>query len=189
MRLGVARTVGAKPLLFCAAAVFSYELTCRTCGWRTVCGRDDAIAQAANRRPIASRAGSGARLGCGTLFVEAAPRMTCPICKEKALFAQPSRADRLAGDWQTAVLCEMCREPIAPERLEAIPGTKRCAACRESRESGNSTRIEAGLTARIAGRSWKCASAAALGLLATSAFAPAIRPAGYNAVQPSRWAI
>ena len=25
--------------------MFSYELTCRDCGWRTVCGRDDAVAR------------------------------------------------------------------------------------------------------------------------------------------------
>src|SRR3954465_5531751 len=24
---------------------FSYELTCRQCGWRTVCGREDALAR------------------------------------------------------------------------------------------------------------------------------------------------
>ena len=71
-----------------------------------------------------------------TLFVEAAPRMTCPICKEKQLWRgrRPKTCDD--GDWQAAVLCEVCREPIDPERLEAIPGTKRCAACQGKAESG-----------------------------------------------------
>jgi len=78
-----------------------------------------------------------------TLFVEAAPTMTCPICKEKSLAARPSRdVDEEPGDWQTAVLCEICREQIDLERLEAIPGTKRCAICAAKLESGQLDEIE-----------------------------------------------
>jgi RNA polymerase-binding transcription factor DksA len=61
--------------------------------------------------------------------------MTCPVCKQKRLSAAPAEGDE-AGDWQTAVLCEVCRSPIPPERLEAIPGTKRCAACQLKAETG-----------------------------------------------------
>ena len=28
-------------------------------------------------------------------------------------------------------LCEICRKPISPERLQALPQTKRCVACAE----------------------------------------------------------
>jgi hypothetical protein len=72
------------------------------------------------------------------LLVEAAPRMKCPLCKEKKLAARPSgeEAGEFADDWQAAVLCEVCREPIDPERLEAIPGAKRCAACQGKSETG-----------------------------------------------------
>jgi Prokaryotic dksA/traR C4-type zinc finger len=122
--------------------MFSYELTCRECGWRTVCGRDDAVARLRligllrrEREPDESLV--------GTLLVEAAPRMMCPICKEKTLFASPSHdLDEDRGDWQAAVLCEICREPIALERLEAIPGTKRCALCAAKAESGQLTDVE-----------------------------------------------
>jgi len=75
------------------------------------------------------------------LFVEAAPRMTCPVCKVKRLSAQPT-TDDAADDWQAAVLCEVCREPIDPERLEVVPGTKRCAACQGKSESGQLSGIE-----------------------------------------------
>ena len=71
------------------------------------------------------------------LFVEAAPRMTCPICKEKRLHAvdhDPSDEDD--ADWQSAVLCEVCRQPIPPERIEALPGVKRCVACQGRDEAG-----------------------------------------------------
>lgn len=64
--------------------------------------------------------------------------MTCPICKEKRLAARPSdaAAESDDGDWQAAAICEVCREPIPPERLVAIPGAKRCAACQEKAEAG-----------------------------------------------------
>jgi len=31
-------------------------------------------------------------------------------------------------------LCSTCREPIPPERLEAVPTTSRCVGCQERRE-------------------------------------------------------
>src|SRR5437870_3160135 len=107
--------------------MISYELICRQCGWRTVCGRDDAVARLRIVGQLRREREPEEDL-VATLFVAAAPQMTCPICKQKSLFAQPSQdlSDQ-PGDWQAAVLCEICREPIAPERLEAIPGTKRCA--------------------------------------------------------------
>jgi hypothetical protein len=69
------------------------------------------------------------------LFVDAAPRMTCPICKEKALVASPADATN-TDDWQSAVLCEVCRAPIPPERLEVVPGAKSCARCQNNAEAG-----------------------------------------------------
>ncbi len=120
--------------------MFSYELTCRKCGWRTVCGRDDAVARLRLVGLLRREREPDEEL-VKTLFVEAAPRMTCPICKEKSLFARPS-ADDVPGDWQEAVLCEICREPIPPERLEAIADAKRCAACMAKAESGQLSEIE-----------------------------------------------
>lgn len=114
--------------------MFSYEINCRNCKWRTVCGRDDAIARLRiigllrrDREPDDDVVAE--------LLVESAPRMTCPLCKERRLAASPSVDDAI-DDWQAAVLCEVCREPIDPERLEAIPGTKRCAGCQGKAETG-----------------------------------------------------
>jgi RNA polymerase-binding transcription factor DksA len=113
--------------------MFSFELTCRNCGWRTVCGRDDAIARLRLIGRLRREREPEDEL-IATLFVDAAPRMTCPLCKEKTLFAQATNLDQ-AEDWQTAVLCKVCREPIPAERLEAIPATKRCASCAAKAES------------------------------------------------------
>jgi Zn finger protein HypA/HybF involved in hydrogenase expression len=71
------------------------------------------------------------------LFVEAAPRMTCPICKEKRLHAVGHDPDdRDDADWQAAVLCEVCRQPIPLERVEALPSARRCVACQGRSEAG-----------------------------------------------------
>jgi RNA polymerase-binding transcription factor DksA len=113
---------------------------CRQCGWQTVCGRDDAVARLRLIGQLRREREPEAEL-VEALFVESAPRMTCPICKEKSLVARPSKDEEL-GDWQAAVLCEICREPIAPERLEAIPNARRCAVCAAKMESGQLSEIE-----------------------------------------------
>jgi hypothetical protein len=114
--------------------VIAYELKCRRCGWRTVCGRDAAVGRLRLIGLLRREPDPDDSL-VGELFVEAAPRMTCPVCKEKSLAA--SSAEALPDDdWLAAVLCEVCREPIAPERLEALPGVTRCAGCQQKAESG-----------------------------------------------------
>jgi len=72
------------------------------------------------------------------LFVDAARRMTCPICKERRLHAVDHDPLDAADDdrWQSAVLCEICRQPIPPERVAALPGVKRCVACQGRTEAG-----------------------------------------------------
>jgi RNA polymerase-binding transcription factor DksA len=122
--------------------VFSYELTCRNCKWRTVCGLDDAVARLRIIGQLRREREPDEDI-VAALLVESVSRMTCPLCKEKALFARSSlELDNEADDWQAAVLCEICREPIDPERLEAIPGTKRCAACATKAETGQLEEIE-----------------------------------------------
>jgi DNA-directed RNA polymerase subunit RPC12/RpoP len=105
-----------------------------------VCGRDDAVARLRLIGLLRREPDPEEEL-VAELLIDAAPRMTCPLCKEKRLFAQPTDDDS-ANDWQAAVLCEVCREPIAPERLEAIPGAKRCAACQGKSEVSQLAEVE-----------------------------------------------
>jgi len=114
--------------------MFSYELECSHCGWRTVCGLGDAIGRL-KLIGLLRRDTEPEEELVAALLLEAAPRMTCPLCKEKRLTARAHEASE-EDDWQAAVLCEICREPIDPERLEAIPGTKRCALCQGKAEAG-----------------------------------------------------
>jgi hypothetical protein len=105
------------------------EVICRNCAWRTVCGRDDAIARL-RLIGLLRRDPDPVDELVATLLLESAPRMTCPICKEKQLHARSADAEEGDdGDWQAAVLCEICRQPIPPERLEALSDTKRCVGC------------------------------------------------------------
>lgn len=119
--------------------MFAYELKCRLCGWRIVCGCDDAVARL-RLIGLLRREPDPQENVVAALLVEAAPRMTCPLCKEKSVRANP--ADEISDDWQAAVLCEVCRQPIPPERLDALPGVKRCAVCQQKSESGELSESE-----------------------------------------------
>ena len=68
----------------------SLELECRHCHWRTVCGRDDAIARL-RLIGLLRRDPEVADDVLLPLFLDAAPRMTCPLCKEKRLVARSVR--------------------------------------------------------------------------------------------------
>jgi hypothetical protein len=115
--------------------MFSFELTCRNCGWRTVCGTVDAAARLRLLGSLQDERDPNEPT-LATMLVESAPRMTCPLCKEKRLTATPSHATDDFDDWQQAVLCDVCRKPIDPERLEAVPNARRCAACQGRAEAG-----------------------------------------------------
>ena len=103
--------------------MFSSELICGNCGWRTVCGREDAIGRLRLIGLLRRDPDPDEDL-LRELFFESAPRMTCPLCKEQRLRAADHEAtsDEEDFDWQAAVLCEICREAIDPERVEALPG-------------------------------------------------------------------
>lgn len=72
------------------------------------------------------------------LLIDAAGRMTCPGCKQIGLTVEDPADETDTDDWLAAVLCEACRKPIDPKRVEALPGVKRCAACQQRAEAGES---------------------------------------------------
>lgn len=112
------------------------QLTCQECGWRTVCGPADAAARL-RLVGVLRRESDPDDATLAELLPEAAKRMTCPGCKRIGFAV--SEAEEVAeteDDWQAAVLCERCRKPIPPERLEVFPDSKRCVACQSKAESG-----------------------------------------------------
>ncbi|MCO6048071.1 TraR/DksA C4-type zinc finger protein [Aeoliella sp. ICT_H6.2] len=111
-------------------------LECRRCGYRTVCGRDDLVARLRIVGQLRRDKDPDESI-VEALLAEYTPLMTCPGCKEVGLKANDADDEwDDDGDWQAAVLCEICRQPIDPERLEFLPETKRCTECQHKSETG-----------------------------------------------------
>ena len=114
-------------------------LSCPDCGWRTVCGPAD-LAARMRIVGLLRRDKDPEEAVLAELSATAAPLMTCPTCKRKGLRITDGEAadgdDFSDGDWQAAVLCEVCRQPIDPERLEFVPDAKRCVDCQGKAEAG-----------------------------------------------------
>jgi len=65
-----------------------------------------------------------------------------PALQRRRLTARLHNDEDDFDDWQAAILCEMCRQPIDPERLEAIPGTNAAPRARKSRSRGPHRRAD-----------------------------------------------
>jgi len=114
--------------------MFSRELNCPTCGWRTVCGLADAITRLRLVGHLRRESEPEAAL-VAELLTDAAPLMTCPGCKSRGLRISSAELET-DTEWQAVVLCEICRKPIPTERLEYLPETRRCVACQGLAETG-----------------------------------------------------
>lgn len=121
--------------------MLSRVLTCDGCGWRTVSGKDDLASRLRLVGLLRREKDPGEDL-IAELLPEAASRMTCPACKSIGLSVRIAESesegdfDAEFDDWQAAVLCEACRKPIPPERIEALPGARRCLECQGRSEAG-----------------------------------------------------
>ncbi|WP_442485503.1 TraR/DksA C4-type zinc finger protein [Aeoliella sp. SH292] len=111
-------------------------LHCRKCGFRTIAGTDDLVARL---RLVGQfrRDKEPDEAIVEALLPEYTPLMTCPMCKSIGLVAEDADTEwDDTDDWQAAVLCEICRKPIDPERLEYLPDTRCCTDCQQKSESG-----------------------------------------------------
>ena len=107
------------------------ELQCPDCSWRETCDAPRMVqwlAKAGKTRP--GRSVDPDLLP--ELFRAALPQLTCPECGRRGLRLDTAQRD----DWPDEALCTVCRRPIPPERLEAVPGTKVCARCQQHDEQG-----------------------------------------------------
>jgi len=115
-------------------------LHCRACGWRTIAGPDELVARLRLVGQLRREKEPDDQI-IDALLAEAAPRMTCSGCRNIGLRVaeadeEMDQAPGDPGDWQAAVLCEACRQPIDPERLEVLPTTRRCTACQHQADTG-----------------------------------------------------
>jgi hypothetical protein len=110
-----------------------FELVCEACSWRESLDGVEA-GQRLRAHGMLRRDESPDPEVLGELLAGIVSELKCPECGVPGV-----RATRASdpGDWQDAVLCEICRKPIPAERLEAIPDTRRCTRCQADAESGS----------------------------------------------------
>jgi len=119
--------------------MLSVNLKCPQCGWQTTCGAEE-IARRLRLLGLLKRAANPPEDLVRELLVANAKRLTCDQCKEAGLvFSEPEDSgdfDADAGDWQQAIVCEVCRKPIPVERVEIFPEARRCVDCQDVADRG-----------------------------------------------------
>lgn len=115
--------------------MLSVELTCPGCHWRTLCG-DEEIARRLRQLGLFRRAPDPPEELILELLKSHGARLACDHCRQQGLVVDQDAAGRDDDDWQTAVVCEVCRKAIPDERLQALPDAQRCVACQDAEDRG-----------------------------------------------------
>ena len=115
--------------------MFSATLRCEACGWQTCCGQQE-IERRLRTLGLLRRAPHPPEQLVAELLSVHLAKLPCDTCGFAPLRlvddAQPNAQD----DWQQAALCQICNQPIPPERLEVFPNAARCVACQDAEDRG-----------------------------------------------------
>jgi hypothetical protein len=116
--------------------MFSVELECSGCGWRTLCGEGEIV-----RRLRAlgrfRRASDPPEEIVREVLRSHGSQLACDACGKIGLAVRLDAAES-DDEWEQVVVCEMCRQPIPAERLEFNPNATRCAQCQDAADRGHS---------------------------------------------------
>lgn len=114
--------------------MLSVNLKCPHCGWHTTCGEVE-VARRLRALGLLKRAANPPDELVRELLATHLGRLSCDACESVGLFLidEPGDDD---GDWQQAIVCEVCRKPIPPERVEIFPDASRCVACQDIADRG-----------------------------------------------------
>ncbi len=120
--------------------MFSKALECPQCGWRTLCGHEE-LARRLRNLGLLRRAPHPPADLVEELVKANIGRLPCDNCHATGLALAEADDASLRGfsdsdDWQQAVLCEICRQPVPPERLDIFPTARRCVACQDAADRG-----------------------------------------------------
>ena len=107
-------------------------LECPQCSWQVTCSIEQ-IVERLRRVGALRRATHPPDDLVLELLYNHLPELTCDKCQQKGLVLSE---DEEEGDWQQAVVCEVCRQPIPPERLEVFPNARCCVNCQNSADRG-----------------------------------------------------
>jgi Zn finger protein HypA/HybF involved in hydrogenase expression len=117
--------------------MLSIQLECRSCGWWTLCGEAE-ITRRLRKVGLFRRATDPPEELVREVLATHGSRLSCDRCHESGLVVRLDTEDAERGVWEQVVVCEICREPIPPERLEIKPKATRCVACQEAADRGHS---------------------------------------------------
>ena len=116
--------------------MLSANLKCPHCGWQTTCGEVE-IARRLRVLGLLRRAAEPSEEMVRELLLTNTAKLSCDGCHQAGLvFSEPSDDDDEDGDWQQAVVCDVCRKPIPPERVEVFPDATRCVGCQDVADRG-----------------------------------------------------
>src|SRR5262245_53898826 len=110
-------------------------LECLKCGWRTAGGQAE-IERRLRTLGLLRRAPHPPEEMVRELLVANLSRLKCDACGLAGLVLGQDAAADTRDDWQQAVLCQICNQPIPPERLEIFPDATRCVACQDASDRG-----------------------------------------------------
>jgi ssDNA-binding Zn-finger/Zn-ribbon topoisomerase 1 len=115
--------------------MLSVQLDCDGCGWRTLCGEGEIL----RRLRIVGqfrRATDPPEEMVREVLLAHGGALACDECMAAGLRVtlDPSQDD--GDEWEQAIVCEICREPIPAERLEYLPGATRCVKCQDAADRG-----------------------------------------------------
>lgn len=110
------------------------ELHCDACTWHALCGPQEIEKRLRLAGHLRRVENPTAEL-VSELLHGVARQLVCPECGAAGLRISSYQDE---DDWATARRCEICRQAIAPERLEALPDAKRCVKCQQAEDSGES---------------------------------------------------
>ncbi len=65
------------------------------------------------------------------LFTSLLPSLACDRCDRAGLQLQAAVDEDDPELWGESRRCEVCQQPIMPERLDVFPDAQRCAACQD----------------------------------------------------------
>ena len=109
-------------------------LQCADCHWQTTCSEAE-ILRRLRKLGLLRRAEHPPEELITELLAANASKLTCDGCGHTGLrVCDPIDDD--GSDWQQAVVCEVCRQPIPLERVEVFPNAKRCVDCQAAADRG-----------------------------------------------------
>jgi hypothetical protein len=120
------------------------RLRCPACDWQRQCGLDELLRRLRSLGMLRREARPSAEMILELIETRRAD-LTCDQCHRPGL--QLEECDDPSDDWGMGRLCEICGQPLAPERLQLFPDVQRCATC-----SNESDRDDSEFCPRCGGR-------------------------------------